>query len=266
MPYFAAIAALVRSQSVYVIAALGSDYYATYQQFPELVALTKPSGRFDLQPPTRAELGKMIRSPAEASGLQFERQPKTGQALDDALIDAALASADQLPLLEHLLFMLYRKQAEREDGLLRWSDYTELGELDGALAHHAEKVFTKLSSDARQAFDFVMRRLAPIESGRKASGRMALYRDLVSSPELDSRLRAGARKSCGLHGQGRPFFLRNGFQAGSHFQRRSSGAFSEMAEVSRMVDWRIKSSCECEIAWTVVSSYGSSEAVKHTTF
>ena len=192
--YFAAIAALVRSQKVYVIAALGSDHYATYRQFPELVALSKPSGLFDLQAPTRAELGKMIRSPAEVSGLKFDRQAKTGQALDDALIDAALVSADQLPLLEHLLSLLYRKQVERADGLLRWSDYAELGELDGALARHAEEVFTKLSSDARQAFDFVMRRLAPVELDEKASGRVALYRDLVSSPELESRLRGGAKE------------------------------------------------------------------------
>ena len=71
--YFAAVAALVRSQRVYVIAALGSDYYAIYQQFPELVALTNPSGRFDLQPPTRAELGKMIRSPAAI--IWFEVRP-----------------------------------------------------------------------------------------------------------------------------------------------------------------------------------------------
>jgi len=191
--YLAAVADLVRSQSVYVIAALGSNYYATYQQFPELVALTNPSGRFDLQPPTRAEIGKMIRSPAEASGLRFERQPKTGLALDEALTEEALASADQLPLLEHILSMLYRKQLERGDGLLRWSDYTELGKLDGALAHHAEKVFTALSSDAGQAFGFVMQRLAPVELDEKASGRIALYRDLVSSPELDNRLRRGAK-------------------------------------------------------------------------
>ena len=135
----------------------------------------------------------MIRSPAQASGLRFDRQVNTGQGLDDAIIDSAIASVDQLPLLEHLLSMLYRKQAERGDGLLRWSDYTELGEFDGALAHHAEEVFTKLSSDARQAFDFVMRRLAPVELDENASGRMALYRDLVSSPELDSRLRGGAK-------------------------------------------------------------------------
>jgi len=191
--YFAAVAALVRSQRVYVIAALGSDHYAVYQEFPELVTLTSPSGRFDLRPPTRAELGKMIRSPAAVSGLRFDRHAKTGQALDDALIDAAIASADQLPLLEHLLLMLYRKQLERGDGLLRWSDYRELGELDGALASHAEEVFTKLSSDARQAFDFVMRRLAPVELDEKACARMVSYRELTSSPELDSRLRGGVK-------------------------------------------------------------------------
>jgi hypothetical protein len=192
--YFAAIAALVRCQRVHVIAALGSDYYASYQQFPELVDLTKPSGRFDLQAPTRAELGKMIRAPAEASGLSFERQAKTGQGLDDALLDAAVGLPDKLPLLEHLLFMLYRKQRERADGSIRWSDYAELGEFEGALAHHAQEVFTKLSSDGRQAFDFVMRRLAPVELDEKAFSRTALYRELVSSPEQENRLRAGAKE------------------------------------------------------------------------
>jgi chromosome segregation ATPase len=191
--YLAAIAALVRCQSVFVIAVLGSDYYTNYQQFPELVSLTHPGGRFDLQPPTRAELEKMVRSPAEVSGLSFEREAKTGLALDDALLDAALVADDQLPLLEHVLSMLYRKQAERGDGLLRWSDYREMGEFVGALTHHVEKVFTELSSDARQTFGFVMRRLAPVELDEKACGRTAFYRDLVSSPELDSRLRAGAK-------------------------------------------------------------------------
>src|SRR6202030_3162212 len=124
----------------------------------------------------------------------FDRHAKTGQALDDTLIDAALASADQLPLLEHLLLMLYRKQLEHGDGLLRWSAYRELGKLDGALASHAEEVFTKLSSDGRQAFDFVMRRLAPVELDEKAFGRTAFYRELVSSPEQESRLRAGAKE------------------------------------------------------------------------
>jgi hypothetical protein len=191
--YFAAVTALVRCERVYVIAALGSDYYAAYQEFPELVALTNPGGRFDLQAPTREELGRMVRAPAETYGLRFDRQAKTGQALDDALIEAALVSADQLPLLEHLLWSLYRKQVARDDGWLRWSDYLELGKLEGALAHHAEEVFTTLSSEARQAFNFVLRRLAPVELDQKGSCRTALYRDLVASGGIDSRLQGGAK-------------------------------------------------------------------------
>ena len=191
--YLAAITELVRCERVYVIAALASDYYTAYQEFPELVALTAPSGRFDLQSPTREELGRMVRAPAETFGLRFDRQAKTGQALDDALIEAALASADQLPLLEHLLWLLYRKQVARDDSLLRWSDYLELGKLEGALAHHAENVFTTLSSEARQAFDFVLRRLAPVELDQKGSCRTALYRDLVASGGIDNRLQGGAK-------------------------------------------------------------------------
>jgi AAA ATPase domain len=191
--YFATVSALVRCERVYVIAALGSEYYSAYQQFPELVALTKPGGRFDLQSPTREQLGRMVGAAAETYGLRFDRQVKTGRALDDALVEAALTSADQLPLLEHLLWMLYRKQAARGDGLLRWSDYQELGGVDGALAHHAEKVFTTLSSEACQAFDFVLRRLVSVELEQKVGCRTALYRDLVSFGATDSRLQAGAK-------------------------------------------------------------------------
>jgi energy-coupling factor transporter ATP-binding protein EcfA2 len=191
--YIAAVAALARCEKVYVIAALRSDFYASYQRFPQLVALTNPDGRFDLQPPSREEVGKMIRSPAEASGLTFDRDPETGQALDEALADAALASTDPLPLLEHLLLQLYRKQSERKDGLLRWADYRHLGEVDGALGSHAERVFTALDGGAQQAFVFVMRRLVSIERDGRASARAVPYRDLVSSHELDRRLRAGAK-------------------------------------------------------------------------
>ena len=190
--YIAAIAALVRCQ-VHVIAALRGDFYVAYQRFPELVALTSPSGRFDLQPPSREELGRIMRSPAEASGLSFERDLKTGRTLDEALADAALASTDPLPLLEHLLLQLYRKQAERKDGLLRWADYRDLHEFEGALTYHAERVFTGLNSNARQAFDFVMRRLVSLDGDDEARSRAVPYRDLVASCEGDTRFRADAK-------------------------------------------------------------------------
>jgi len=192
--YIATISILVRTQKISVVAALRSDFYASYQQFPELVALTLPSGRFDLQMPDREELGRIIRWPATASGLRFERDLKSGQALDDALVEAAASSTDPLPLLEHLLATLYQKQADRKDGLLRWSDYRDAGEFNGALPKHAETAFTALSSDAQRSFEFVMRRLVFIESDDKASCRRALYHDLISFNDLDARLRAGAKE------------------------------------------------------------------------
>ncbi len=191
--YIAVLAALVRCQRVFVIAALRSDFYASYLQFPELVSLAGPAGRFDLLPPARSELRNIIRLPAEAAGLSFERDAKTNQSLDEALTDAALACPQPLPLLEHLLSQLYGKQLDRKDGLLRWSDYRELGEFEGALASHAETLFVSLNSDAQQTFEFVMRRLASLGPDDKAICRPVPYQDLVSSPELDHRLRAGAK-------------------------------------------------------------------------
>jgi hypothetical protein len=191
--YIGAVAALVRSQRVHVIAALRSEFYGSYQQFPGLVELTNPHGRLDLQPPSPEEIARMVRSPAEAAGIRFDRDAKTGKHLDEALIEATIASSDSLPLLEHLLSQLHQKQAARKDGLLRWSDYRDLGEFDGALSEHAERTFNALSIDAQQAFEFVMRRLVFLEPDGKPGCRPARYQELVSSHELDSRMKTATQ-------------------------------------------------------------------------
>ena len=191
--YLSTIATLVRSRKVHLIAALRSEFYGSYQQFSELVALTNPNGRFDLQPPTRDEVGRMVRSPAEAAGLKFERDSKTGKSLDETLIEAAVCSAESLPLLQHLLSQLYSRQSERKDGLLRWGDYRELHEFDGALPEHAERVFNALSIDAQQTFDFVMRKLVFLEHDGRAGCRAVPYQDLISPRELDSHLQTSAQ-------------------------------------------------------------------------
>jgi hypothetical protein len=154
--YISALAGLVRSSRVFVLVTLRSDFYPRYQEFPDLIELAKGSGKFDLRPPTPYEIGNMIRLPAEAAGLHFEQERETGQRLDQALRDAASATPESLPLLEYVLSLLYDKQGSRGDNLLRWSDYRELGELKGALAKHAEAVFSTLQphafKSAAQAF------------------------------------------------------------------------------------------------------------------
>ena len=193
--YIAALGALVRCERVFVVATLRSEFYATYQQTAELVELTAFSGRIDLQPQTPPEIRKMIRLPAEAAGLRFERDPKTGRSLDEALVDAAVASSEPLSLLEHLLSQLYLKQLERNDHLLRWTDYCELGGLDGALANHAEAVFSTLNRDEQDALEFVMVQLVKLGRAEEdmLKRRTVAYRDLVLSSDANNRKSAGAK-------------------------------------------------------------------------
>src|SRR5271157_5644158 len=193
--YISALAGLVRSGRVFVLATLRSDFYASYQEFPELIELTEPSGKFDLRPPTPSEIGNMIQLPAEAAGLHFEQDLKTGQRLDQALRDTASATPESLPLLEHVLSLLYDRQSTRGDDLLQWSDYRELGELTGALAKHAEAVFSTLGADDQRAFPLVMRYLVTLGQGEEEvpNRRTVPYRDFVASAETDHDQKAGAK-------------------------------------------------------------------------
>ena len=187
--YVSALVGLVRSGRVFILVTLRSDFYPRYQEFPDLIELAKPSGKLDLRPPTAYELGNMIRLPAEAAGLHFEQDRETGQRLDQALRDAAAATPESLPLLEHLLSLLYEQQDLRGDNLLRWSDYHATGELKGALARHAEAVFRTLRPHEQSAFPLVMRQLVTLSQGEEEvpSGRTVPYRDLVGSAEDDEK-------------------------------------------------------------------------------
>jgi hypothetical protein len=192
--YISALGALAKCERVFVIAILRSGFYADCQQFPEFVELTALSGKYELQPPTPRGIGNIIRFPAEAVGLRFERDPDTGRSLDEALQEAAIASPEPLPLLEHLLSQLYQRQLDRKDGLLLCADYRELGELQDALAQHEKTVFSTLKRDEQRALKFVIRHL--VMPGRGEEGhlirRNVAYRDLILSPELNEGQRAGA--------------------------------------------------------------------------
>jgi hypothetical protein len=193
--YLAALVALVRSKYFFVITILRSDFYDSFLKSCGPDNLSTLSGRFELSPPAAHEIGEMIRSPSQMVGLRFEKDAKTGQNLDEAISEAASITAEPSSLVEHLLSQLYEKQMTRGDGLLRWSDYHELGELTGALAHHAESAFWLLDGDAQGALGFVMRQLASPVYGQEdvLLRRTILYRDLVSAPELYDQ-KAGAKE------------------------------------------------------------------------
>jgi WD40 repeat protein/serine/threonine protein kinase len=193
--FISAVTGLVRSGRVFVLVTLRSDFYLRYQEFPELIELAKPSGKFDLSPPTPYELGEMIRLPAEAAGLRFEKERESSQRLDQALRDAAVSTPESLPLLEHVLSLLYEQQATRGDDLLRWADYRAVGELKGALAQHAEAAFSTLQPDEQRAFPLVMSYLVTLGQGEEEvpNRRTAPYRDLVASEEKRGEQKANTK-------------------------------------------------------------------------
>ena len=210
--FIAALGALVRWRVAFVVATLRSDFHAAFQKCcnpKELAVLNQPelrvrdidlsevlAGRFDLPPPGPEEIREMIRMPAEAAGLRFELDPETGRTLDAALLEAGISCAEPLPPLEHLLWQLYRKQLPRKDGLLRWSDYRESGGLEGALANHAENVFSALDENAQAALRPVVQQLVspgPGEDGVLIR-RTVPYRDLTSTPGFSEHQKAGAER------------------------------------------------------------------------
>jgi hypothetical protein len=193
--YISSLVGMVRSGGIFVLATLRSDFYSSYLEFPDLIELAKPAGKFDLGPPTPSEIGNIIRLPGEAAGLRFEQDRTMHQRLDEALRDAAASTPASLPLLEHVLTLLYDAQSTRADGLLRWSDYRELGELKGALAKHAELAFSALQPDEQKAFSLVMRHLVTLEQSAEEvpNRRTAPYHDFVVSEGSDPHEKAGAK-------------------------------------------------------------------------
>jgi WD40 repeat protein len=155
-----ALDALAASGGVFVLATLRSDFYAQIQQLPAFVDLKEADGQFDLLPAQPAEITQMIRQPAIAAGLRFEKDPETQEGLDEVLADQVKAEPRLLPLLEFALDELYKEHTA--DGLLTFEAYRV--HLDGsivrALAKRADATLEGLPEVSRDAFRSVMRRLA----------------------------------------------------------------------------------------------------------
>ncbi len=160
--------ALAASGVVFVLMTLRTDFYSQIQQLPVFVDLKEADGQFDLLPTEPAEIGQIIRQPAIAAGLRFEKDPVTQEGLDEVLADQVKAEPRLLPLLEFALDELYKQRSA--DGLLTFEAYRV--HLDGsivrALAKRADATLEDLPELPQEAFRSVMRRLATTLDGPAA--------------------------------------------------------------------------------------------------
>ncbi|MFH1139069.1 MAG: tetratricopeptide repeat protein [Pseudomonadota bacterium] len=174
--FIATLRALACSGLVWVFAAMRSDFYHRLEEIPGLLPL-KEGAEFQLALPTASELSEMVRRPAEAAGLTFEKNPDSGRGLDDVLIDGAVEHPENLPLLEFVLEKLYLAAQTpgegKKTGLLELAAYKTEGGLEGAVANHAEKVLGEAAPSEAGMLKTVIRRLVNQRLGDLPTRRCA---------------------------------------------------------------------------------------------
>lgn len=170
--FFRTLAAFCASGRIWVVATMRSEYFPRIAEESDLRELVGKDGGYILPPPDRQSLREIIRFPALAARLDYQRRISPVEVageqarfedLDDQVLADAEASADALPLLE---FTLQRLYDERSGSLLVWESYASFGGLKGAVAHRANEVFATLDAGAREARHVIFAALVKVDPAR----------------------------------------------------------------------------------------------------
>ena len=139
------LAGLARSGVVWIVTTMRNDLWHRAAEIPDLVTLVEAGARLDLPAPGGAEIIEIVRRPAAAAGIVFEKDGESGVALDAVLARAASEEPGALPLLSVMLQSLYARDVVEAGGrALTVASYRELGELKGAIARRADHVMSEL--------------------------------------------------------------------------------------------------------------------------
>lgn len=154
-----------------VVAALRADFLGEALRRPALAPLVADQWLVTVAEPTRAELREVITKPVE--GLpSVDYEP----GLADRLLGDVGASSGRLPLLQFALAELWDRQ---KAGRLTHDAYDEIGEVDQALARHAEEVWAGLVPGQRQAAQRLLVQLVrPVPEGPSFTRRAARRSEL----------------------------------------------------------------------------------------
>lgn len=185
--FIGALDALVRSGVVWCIGTMRSDFFPACADYLKLVELKAGDGQYHLTPPSSADIGRMIRLPAQMAGLRFEEDPVEG-SLDERLRDETVSDAGGLPLLEFTLDEIFKKSRSEGFGHLSFRAYRELGGLQGAVRTRAEETFLtvagELGDDAEAVLGGVFGSLVRVtdDSNQPVARRYSLLEKITSEP------------------------------------------------------------------------------------
>ncbi|NCR56175.1 MAG: S-layer homology domain-containing protein [Microcystis aeruginosa L211-07] len=137
----------------------------SYRPFADVLQNTD----LKLGPMNREELTEVIEKPAQKLGVTFEAE------LVKRILDDVESEPGNLPLLEFALTELWQRRQGKQ---LTHVAYTEIGEVQGALARHANEEYHKLSEAHREQMRRIFIQLVRPGEGREDTRRLATKAEL----------------------------------------------------------------------------------------
>ena len=160
------LAHLSLTRRVWIVATMRSEYFPLLAEYSDFLPLIKNGGGYILEPPSDKELLEIIRYPALAGCMTFERHPEeSNRDLSDDIYDAAVKQPDALPLLEFTLNELYLAQdIESGDRVFNYDEYEQIGRLENAIATRAEDTFETLPPHQQDAHHQIFAQLLTVQA------------------------------------------------------------------------------------------------------
>ncbi len=137
----------------------------SYRPFADVLQNTD----LKLGPMNREELTEVIEKPAQKLGVTLEA------GLVERILDDVESEPGNLPLLEFALTELWQRRQGKE---LTHLAYTEIGEVQGALARHANEEYDKLSEAQRKEVRRIFIQLVRPGEGTEDTRRLATKAEL----------------------------------------------------------------------------------------
>ncbi|VEP15065.1 conserved hypothetical protein [Hyella patelloides LEGE 07179] len=146
-----------------LVITLRADFYGQALAYRPLSDLLQ-NAVFNLSAMNRQELQRAIAIPANKMEIDLEK------GLIDKLIDSVNRKSGRLPLLEFTLTQLWSQQ---QNGWLTHQAYNELGEVERALANHAEAVYSQLDRFSRSKMPKILTQLVQLCEENEITRRIA---------------------------------------------------------------------------------------------
>jgi hypothetical protein len=171
-----------RTQSQYnhvLVATMRADFLGNALSIPQFGEVLR-NADVKIRSMKPEELSQVIEKPAQKLGVSFEA------GLVERILDDVEDEPGNLPLLEFALTELWKRRKGKQ---LTHSAYEEIGEVQGALARHADENYRKLSKTEQEQVRRIFIQLVRPGEGTEDTRRLATKDELgEASWELVKRL------------------------------------------------------------------------------